>query len=1308
MPSVSLSRPYRSFVLILAASYALLVLAVAVAGRRMIDEIRDVESQARALYEHPFRANAACHEARLAASLIRSELLFVQMERTPTGLHLRLDVDELDHQLEAQLDLVEQFYLGDQQQVSEARTLTGRWRERRIALMRMLDAGRYDEARALTLSEISPLHDAVMQRLDAITDVTRLRGAFYAEEAHRKAAESVQRMWTLLGLLVVGTLVGASGVTMLVVGQLRRRDRELAHERERIRLLADNVPGLATVLLDTQGRIQTWNEGARRLHGFEASEIIGQPIDRLYSAEQAAGGKTARVLALAQANGFHEDMDWRVRKDGSRLFADVIFCPLRDEGGQLLGFLKISRDISERHRLEQDLIAARDRAEAANRAKSGFLANMSHEVRTPLNAIIGLTQLVLDSPLNAEQRDFLGKVQRSSRALLGVLNDLLDYSKIEAGHLEFEVIDMSVEDVLHQSADLFMASIEHKGLEIYVDIDPALPRTVRGDPLRLAQVLNNLVGNAVKFTHQGEIRLRVDCVGTLPAGVAGADGAGATLAAPASQVELRFTVSDTGIGIAPGSVDHLFQAFAQADESVTRKYGGTGLGLAICRNLVSLMGGQIEVQSEPDHGSSFIFTARFEARPDAESSRGLGRAGLPERLRVLVVDDQDSSRQLLKRNLSNWNWDVVCEDSAEAGLARLRQPDGPSFDLVLVDWIMPGTDGLNMARSIDADAAAGLFKRPPRVVMVTAHAREQLLQAAQGTALDAVLVKPVLPSTLLAAMQQALARPTDAADPATSAAHDGLVAAQTAALQLPPEPPQTPSSAWRQAAAAIAGRRILLVEDNELSQAVAREFLQRAGLDVTCASNGGEALAAVETEVVDAVLMDLHMPDMDGFEATRRIRALPGRHDLPIIALTAAALQTDRAAAHAAGMNAHLAKPIDPETLIDLLLQWLDPQRRAANAAPAAPATRVQPAAPAAATSVRTTGVAAPAPPAATDLPARAPAPQRRPARLDRAEALARMGGDSQVLAKLLRRFMDSHEHSARLVLEALQRADQTAAIELLHRMAGAAASLGLTDLGRVASRFEVSLRAPETADPAETTDLLGQELADQLGQARALVDAELRQHPARPTRLVLRPNGELQESVADADELRGAADVARAMAKGNAGASPIVVTGLHPATAAAAHLPAATSTAGPRADSTADSVSAAPADASPRAAGVAMPVPDDAADGDPVSTLADPHRAQRAASARRLIGTLEALQPLLRERDLVPRELLDGLERHTEAWAITLDPRAQAGSAGSMADAAAIVETLGVLGDQLDAFDYPQAEQALQLALKQMRNLHA
>ncbi|MBK6852263.1 MAG: response regulator [Burkholderiales bacterium] len=1274
MPPAPLSRPYRSVVLILAASYALLVIAVGFAGRRMIDEIRDVESQAKDLYEHPFRANAACHEARLAASLIRSELLFVQMERVPTGLHLQLNVEELDHQFEANLDLVEQFYLGDLQQVRETRTLAGRWRERRIALMRLLDAGQYEDARLLTLAEIAPLHDAVMRRLDAISDFTAQKGAFFAEEARRKAADSVQRMWSLLALLVVGALMGAFGVTLVVVGQLKRRDRELARERERIRLLADNVPGLATVLLDAQGRIESWNEGARRLHGYEAAEIIGQSVDRLYTAEQRAAGKTAHLLALALANGFHEDFDWRVRKDGSRLYADVIVCPLRDEAGALRGYIKITRDISERHRLEQDLIAARDHAEAANRAKSGFLANMSHEVRTPLNAIIGLTQLVLDSPLNTEQRDFLGKVQRSSRALLGVLNDLLDYSKIEAGHLEFEVIDMSVEEVLRQSADLFMASIEHKGLDIVVEVDPALPQRVRGDPLRLGQVLNNLVGNAVKFTDHGEIRLAVDLVEPQPA-----DGS----------VELSFTVADTGIGIAQASVDHLFRAFAQADESVTRRFGGTGLGLAICRHLVSLMGGRISVDSQPGQGSRFIFNARFEAAP--QNGAAEADKGLPEHLRVLVVDDHDSSRQLLQRHLDAWQCDVTCVDNADAGLAELRAAHLRPFDLVLIDWLMPGTDGLTMARAIDAEVADGRVDHAPRVIMVTAHAREKLMSAAGTTRVDAVLIKPVVRSTLLDAVNRALAvRPGGGIQPGAAAAPQ-------------PEPddrPAPPSNAWRLAAADIAGKHILLVEDNELSQAVAREFMQRAGLRVSCAGNGGEAMLAVEHERFDAVLMDLHMPDMDGFEATRRIRALPGNQALPIIALTAAALQQDRASAQAAGMNAHLAKPIDPETLIELLIQWLVP-REPRSALPGSTDTPATPA-------------SAPAPRAAD--PARM-APIAGKVRLDRAGALARMGGDAKVLARLLKRFGESHVDTARLVGEALDAGDNNAAIELLHRLAGAAASLGLSDLGRVASRFEVKLRAPAearavdlpidtSAAPGDDAAELRRQLTDHIELAQGLIAAELQDHPARQTRLVLRANGELQDAADAAAAALARHDVTRqadaALATADLALGNGAVVGAPaPDRSGGAVRPGATTVPVPV------PVAAQPLSPSAPRHDLSSGQGAQAQAGHDSDVMQPNPVGRRHSAARRLVGTLEALQPLLRERDLVPRELLEGLEMHTEAWAITLDPRAQAGLPGSVADAAEVIDALGQLAEQLDAYDYPQAEQALHRALGHMRKLH-
>jgi CheY-like chemotaxis protein len=471
---------------------------------------------------------------------------------------------------------------------------------------------------------------------------------------------------------------------------------------------------------------------------------------------------------------------------------------------------------------------------------------------------------------------------------------------------------------------------------------------------------------------------------------------------------------------------------------------------------------------------------------------------------------------------------------------------------------------------------------------------------------------------------------------------------------------------------------------------------------VSCAGSGGEALLAVEHDRFDAVLMDLHMPDMDGFEATRRIRALPGNQALPIIALTAAALQQDRANAQAAGMNAHLAKPIDPETLIDLLTHWLAP--RVLDAATPGRAAAPMPMAP---PPVEPAGVAA--------LSGRV--------RLDRAGALARMGGDARVLARLLKRFIESHVDTGRLVGEALEAGDTQGAIELLHRLAGAAASLGLSDLGRVASRFEVTLRAPQgeqavdlyvdgDAPPADTIGALRLQLAEHIELARGLIATELQEHPPRQPRLVLRANGELQETVDAAAALaRQAAD--QAMAKAQATAPYAGLNGTAPDLALPTSAPAATSGANHRGGSNA-----------PRPATTPLPAPElqrsnDAsvkepahADGAQHDNNGDVMQANpvghRHSAARRLLNTLETLQPLLRERDLVPRELLEGLELHTEAWAITLDPRAQAGLPGSVADAAEVIDALGQLAEQLDAYDYPQAEQALHQALGHMRKLHA
>jgi PAS domain S-box-containing protein len=827
-------------------------------------------------------------------------------------------------------------------------------------------------------------------------------------------------------MTISASRVGGRRVFIAVVRDLteqKRASAALEQERYLLHALMDHLPD--SIYFKGQGsRFLRINRACAARFGLsDPAGAVGKTDADFFTEEhsrQSLADEREVVRTGRPIIGLEEKETW---PDGHETWVSTTKVPLYDREGRICGTFGISRDITERRRAQAELQRAKEAAEAASRAKSEFLANVSHEIRTPMNGIIGMTELALDTDLSPEQREYLNLVKTSADALLRVINDILDFSKIEAGKIDLDRTDFSLRDNLGDTLKTLAQRAHKKGLELACHIAPDVPDALIGDPDRLRQVVVNLAGNAVKFTERGEVVVRVKSEARNPKseirgtksepspdaerpsprpGAAGVSDFGFRISDFAGQVVLHFEVSDTGIGVPADKQQVIFNAFEQVDNSSTRKYAGTGLGLAIASRLVGLMGGRIWVESRVGRGSTFHFTARFGVRaavaPPAQAKAPPDLQDLP----VLVVDDNATNRRILDEMLRNWHMQPTVVDSAAAALAALDEAGraGRPFALVLVDAQMPEVDGFALAERIrQRPDLAGAT-----IMMLTSGGQPGDVERCRRLGVAAYLTKPVKQSDLFDSVVTALgtsARKPEAADGSAG-----------------PE--------------SRAGRalRVLLAEDNAVNQKLVIRLLERRGHQVTVVDNGRDALAALERQAFDAVLMDVQMPQMDGFETTAAIRQREGRAGghVPVIAMTAHAMKGDRERCLAAGMDGYLAKPVQAHELYDAL------EGLAPGGGPPTPAQ------------------------------ADAPAAEEM---INWSAALEQVGNDGDLLRELAQVFLEEYPGWLEELAGAVE-ANQAAVVRrLAHTVKGAAGQLGAERAREAAQRLERLGQEGRLADAA-------------------------------------------------------------------------------------------------------------------------------------------------------------------------------------------------------------------------------------------------
>ncbi len=790
------------------------------------------------------------------------------------------------------------------------------------------------------------------------------------------------------------------------------QSRQAAEKKYRS-IFENSIEGIFQSTLD--GRLITVNPAFAELLGYVSPEDAVESITDIPRQLYANPDHRDEILSKINAESKVADFKIKMRKkDGGEIWTELTGRMIKGSDGETIieGTLrdigeKLAREEAEK---EQQL------AEAASQAKSEFLANMSHEIRTPMNAVMGLTHLALKTDLTEKQSDYLKKILSAARSLLKIINDILDFSKIEAGKLSIESIPIDVEEVMNSLADILSIKAEEKGLELLFKWDKNVPAALMGDPLRLEQILRNLVGNAIKFTENGNIvvAVRMEEPDETETG---------------SQVKLRFSVTDTGIGLSETQIKNLFSSFSQADESITRKYGGTGLGLSICKKLVEMMGGRIWVESEPGSGSAFIFTAVFERQAEPQKQVVSYPADL-KGMKVLVVDDNVTARDIICEMLESFSFRPFQAPSGEEALADLKsaQQEGDPYKLVIMDWKMPGMDGIQTAETIQDNRE---LSQIPSILMLTAYSHEEIQRKAEKSGIQSFLIKPVNPSLLF----------------------DAIMSAFSSSSEIQPRK-EGGDRIEIQGLDQIRGASILLVEDYAINRQVATELLESEGFRVSSADHGQIAIEMLtgggeKSPPYDLILMDLQMPVMDGLTATRKIRELPPEiSEIPIVAMTAHALQSEKDKCFTAGMNDHIAKPIDPKNLIEVLAKWIKPGKRE-------PVDHKK----------------------QTEKTGQTEILLKQSIHFDCASGLARVAGNRKLYLDLLKQFRDKFNDAANEIQALLMEKKVEAALGLAHAVKGMAGNLGANALQKSAGALEDALKNSRTSLLDELTSDFATEL---------------------------------------------------------------------------------------------------------------------------------------------------------------------------------------------------------------------------------------